>query len=156
MVIGGPGKEVEIDESKFGRRKYNRGRVVDGHRVFGGMERGSGDCFMVEVPRRDAAILLLITATNVRPGTIVYSDEWAAYNQLSATVVVVHWTVNHSLHFVDPVTGAHTQGVEGMWSSCKRMMREEKTMNSQLFDTYLPEYVAFGHIITHISEQYQV
>ena len=81
MVIGGPGKEVEIDESRFGRRKYNRGRVVDGHRVFGGMERGSGDCFMVEVPRRDAAILLLITATNVRPGTIVYSDEWAAYNQ---------------------------------------------------------------------------
>ena len=88
----------------------------------------------------------------------------AAYSQLSTTVGVVHRTVNHSLHFVDPVTGAHTQGVEGMWSACKRMMREE-TMNSQLFDTYLPEYmwrqkfggpVAFGHIITHISEQYQV
>ena len=58
MVIGGPGKEVEIDESKFGKRKYNRGRVVDGHWVFGGMERGSGDSFMVEVPRRDAATLL--------------------------------------------------------------------------------------------------
>ena len=49
MVIGGPGKEVEIDESKFGKRKYNRGRVVDGHWVFGGMERGSGDSFMMEV-----------------------------------------------------------------------------------------------------------
>ena len=56
MGIGGPGKEVEIDESKFGRRKYNRGRVVDGHWVFGGMERGRGDSFMVEVPRRDCSL----------------------------------------------------------------------------------------------------
>ena len=82
MVIGGPGKEVEIDESKFGKRKYNRGRVVDGHWVFGGMERGSRDSFMVEVPRRDAATFPII-ATHVRPGTIVYSDESAAYSQLS-------------------------------------------------------------------------
>ena len=44
-LIGGPEIEVEIDESKFGKRKYNRGRVVDGHWVFGGIERGSGECF---------------------------------------------------------------------------------------------------------------
>ena len=36
-VIGGPGVEVEI----------KIGRVVDGHWVFGGIERGSRECFLV-------------------------------------------------------------------------------------------------------------
>lgn len=37
--IGGPGRTVEIDESKFGKRKYHRGKRVDGVWVFGGIER---------------------------------------------------------------------------------------------------------------------
>ena len=131
-VISGPGVEVEIDESIFGKRKYNRGRVVDGHWVFGGIERG---------------------------------DKWSSYNQLTATTGNTHQTVNHSLHFVDPTTGAHTQSVEGMWSCCKRMMREEKVMNSALFETNLPEFmwrkryrgpIAFGNILKHIAQHYPV
>ena len=32
---GGPGTVVEIDESKCGKRKFNRGKKVDGVWVFG-------------------------------------------------------------------------------------------------------------------------
>ena len=58
VIIGGPGVEVEIDESKFGRRKYNRGRWQEGHWVFGGIERNSGKSFLVEVQQRNAATLI--------------------------------------------------------------------------------------------------
>uniref|UniRef100_A0A146M924 Uncharacterized protein n=1 Tax=Lygus hesperus TaxID=30085 RepID=A0A146M924_LYGHE len=39
--LGGIGTVVEIDESKVGKRKYHRGRVVEGKWVFGLIERGS-------------------------------------------------------------------------------------------------------------------
>ena len=58
--LGGRGKIVEIDEAKFGRRKYNRGRIVEGQWVFGGIERGTGKSFFVPVDTRDADTLLRI------------------------------------------------------------------------------------------------
>ncbi|CAH2095711.1 unnamed protein product [Euphydryas editha] len=41
--IGGPGKIFQIDESKFGKRKYNKGRHIEGHWVLGMIEDGSED-----------------------------------------------------------------------------------------------------------------
>ena len=42
IKLGGLGKTVEIDESKFGaKRKYKRGSVSEGPWVFGVVERGS-------------------------------------------------------------------------------------------------------------------
>ena len=44
--------KLEIDESKFGRRKYYRGHHVDGCWVFGGLERESGKVFLEIVEKR--------------------------------------------------------------------------------------------------------
>jgi len=33
-VLGGPGVVVEIDEAKFGKHKFNTGRLIDGTWVF--------------------------------------------------------------------------------------------------------------------------
>ena len=50
--LGGHGVVVEIDESKFGRRKYYRGHRVEGQWVFGMFERGTGRVVMLPVERR--------------------------------------------------------------------------------------------------------
>ena len=105
--IGGPNKIVEVDESKFGRRKYHRGHPVKGLWVFGGVERDSGRTFLVPVPDRTADTLVAIIHDWVEPGTTVTSDSWAAYRNLESQGFT-HRTVNHSIHFVHPDTGAHT------------------------------------------------
>ena len=44
--LGGPGKIVEIDEAKFGKRKYNKGAYREGMWVLGGVDRETGECFL--------------------------------------------------------------------------------------------------------------
>ena len=132
--------------------------------MFGGIERGTSNAFMVVVPDRTKQTLMPIIQTYIRPGTTVISDEWRAYFDVGISGYT-HQTVNHSENFVDPVTGAHTQSVEGHWSCTKRMMRKQGVMNtsSNLFPTYLIEFLwrrRFGaldlleKLLENIAEQY--
>ena len=52
-LSGGPGVVVEIDESKFGKHKYHRGKHVEGQCVFGGYQRSNGRVYMVAVWKID-------------------------------------------------------------------------------------------------------
>jgi hypothetical protein len=47
--IDGPNKNVEINESKFGRPKYNMNRAVKRQWVLGRIQRESGKTFLVHV-----------------------------------------------------------------------------------------------------------
>jgi hypothetical protein len=53
--ISDPNKTVEIDENKFGRRKYHSGHPVKGQWVFGGVERESLRTFLVPFPDRSCS-----------------------------------------------------------------------------------------------------
>ena len=78
--IDGPGMTVEIDESKFGKLKFNRGRCIEGQWVFGGICRQTKACFLVPVGQRDKDTLLPIIRAHISPDTCVMSDMWKAYD----------------------------------------------------------------------------
>lgn len=117
--IGGVGHVVEIDESLIGKRKYNRGRAKVGQWILGMIDRTTGDYRLELCPdnKRRAEDLIPLIEKHVIEGTEVHTDEWKAYGSLKDKYV--HKTVNHSEHFVDPESGAHTQTIEGSWKNLK-------------------------------------
>ena len=94
--IGGPNKTVEIDESMFGRPKYNRGHPVKGQWVFGGVERESGRTFLVPIPDRTADTLMTVINVWIEPGTSIISECWSAYRNFDAQGYT-HRSVNHTI-----------------------------------------------------------
>ena len=137
--IGGPGLTVEIDESKFGKMKYHRGRKVDGQWVFGAICRETKEFFLVPVVKRNKETLLPIILERIRHGSTIISDCWSAYQCLSCEDYN-HLTVNHTYNFVDPETLAHTQNIESLWWQVKRQLPETYTRHDQLY-LHLCEYM---------------
>ena len=78
----------QIDESLiFQKRKYNRGRIRRQQWVFGIVDPSYilAKGVLFQVPNRSAETLVPIISTICHPGTIVHSDEWAAYNSIANT-----------------------------------------------------------------------
>ncbi|XP_050340834.1 uncharacterized protein LOC126767342 [Bactrocera neohumeralis] len=117
--IGGPGKTVQIDESKFGRRKYNKGRRVEGHWVLGMIEDGSEVIRLEVCPDnlRTADILIPLIQKHVAEGSVIRTDCWRAYNALPNFGETFFYkdNYNHTANFADVI-------VEYMW---RRSIKKE-------------------------------
>lgn len=125
--IGGENIVVEIDESKFGKRKFNRGHHVEGVWVIGGVERTpERKLFLKIIEKRNSESLLEVIKAHVKQGSIIYTDGWQGYNLIEPVLKMEHSVVNHSLHFVNPENGHHTNTIEGTWSGVKRKIPVQK------------------------------
>ncbi|CAC5386090.1 unnamed protein product [Mytilus coruscus] len=131
--IGGDSVFVEIDESKFGKRKYHKGCQVEGQWVFGGIERDSKKSFFATVENRTKETLLKLIKDNIKPGTTIISDCWKVYDCLGSEGFE-HLKDNHSVYFVDPETGAHTNTIESTWRALKKSLPKYSTVKSLSFD----------------------
>ncbi|XP_076031863.1 uncharacterized protein LOC143019764 [Oratosquilla oratoria] len=164
QMIGTEEKPIQIDESRFaGRRKYNRGRLltgdhapetkdsdadivnnrnhgarIDGPWVFG-LKNGLDVCYFY-VMRRERATLIPIIERECQVGSVIHSDEWPAYLILN-NIGYHHKTVNHQENYVNPISGAHTQGIERSWLDAKiDILKKKRGVPVHLFQSHLDYY----------------
>lgn len=140
--FGGPGVIVQVDESVITKRKYERGKYVPCQWIFGIVDTQSRTGYITFVNRRTADTLLPIIQAKVLPGSIIHSDKFRAYCRLSE-LGYTHKTVNHSRHFLDPVTKVHTNLIEAYWSAVKQFLRRQggNKLRRDRIPAYLEEYL---------------
>lgn len=121
------GNVVEIDEAGIGGQSYYKhankktknedgATISNKASVLGFRERGGNVKAMV-IPDRNKDTLLPAVYANVKPDSILMTDELVAYQSLKADFE--HHSVNHSAkQFVNKM--AHTNGIENFWSHLKR------------------------------------
>lgn len=130
--IGGKETIVEIDQTLLVKQKYHRGRSL-ANQVWavGGVVRGDPTTFFVEIVKnRNRETMIELIKRKIRPGTEIQTDCWCGYlglQDICFELGFVHKTVNHSVNFIDSVTGANTQTIEGMWPVIKRELQKEGT-----------------------------
>lgn len=112
--------------------------------MFGGVERDSSNSFLVPVDRRDKETLLPIIQKFILPGSIIVSDCWRAYDALEK-LNYTHQTVNHSQTFKDPLTGACTNRIEGLWRHAKHRIPHYRRLNKD-YTGYLAKFTFLSKI----------
>ena len=121
--LGGPGGEVEADETYVGGKRSGgkRGRDAPNKTVvFGMLERG-GDVMANVVPNVRKKTLQPIIKDNVVAGSTIHTDELKSYSGLSKAGFE-HETVNHGAgEYVDG--DCHVNGIEGFWARLKLSIR---------------------------------
>ncbi|XP_066917944.1 uncharacterized protein [Clytia hemisphaerica] len=95
------------------------------------------------VPRRNRAVLTGVINRVLNANSIIHSDEWRAYINLPQFVpnCIGHDTVNHTYHFVDPQTGAHTQNIESYWNRFKLKIKAMKGIRRVDLQSYMDEFM---------------
>lgn len=137
--------------------------------VFGVISTEYNPCrgYFQVVPRRDRATLTQILQRVLLPRSEVHSDDWTAYRNLPLHVpnVSLHRVVVHQNHFVDPLTGIHTQEVESAWSQLKYHIKRERGIRQLDVQDFLNEEMwrqwrglnsVFTNLILIIPRYYQL
>ena len=150
QIGGGPGSEVEADETFVGgklknmhrsrRERINQlGEQFKGKAVVQGMlDRELRQVRATVVPNIKRETLQNEILRNVKYGSTVYTDDAVGYEHLH--IRFVHDVVNHAETYVRG--RVHTNGMENFWSLLKRTLRGTYVAVEPFhLDRYLDEQV---------------
>lgn len=155
IILGGSNVIIQIDESKFNFNvKNHRGLApVEPIWVFGIVDTSFRPArgYMKVVERRDRETLCDIIASRVRQGSIIFSDEWRAYSNISE-LGFMHGTVCHKFNFVNPDSGVHTQNIESYWNRQKLRIKKIKGVKKGVMNEILDEFMFFDFFYNNVFD----
>ena len=88
---------------------------------------------------RSSDVLIPIIQSTCYPGSTIWSDKWKAYSSLK-NYGFNYSFVNHSVNYVDPITGVNTNKIEGNWSALKLFLRQHNVKNRDWVESYVHEW----------------
>lgn len=129
VKLGGPGTEVEVDETFIGgkarnmhRNVHNRRIVVGGPHdktiVMGILERG-GEVRAKVLANRRKPLIQQEVRSHVAANSALFSDRLQSYEGLIRDYA--HYMVDHAERYVEGKV--HTNGLENFWSLLKRGLK---------------------------------
>jgi transposase-like protein len=148
LKLGGPGSEVEVDETFVGglarnmhadkrKRRITNTGTKDKTAVQGILERG-GEVRAAVVSNRKKHLLQSNIRAHIKAGSAIYTDALMSYMGLNQEGFQ-HQVIDHAEKYVDGQV--HTNGLENFWSLFKR----------QLKGTYIS--VEPFHLFRYLDEQ---
>ncbi len=135
---------VEIDESFFGGKGFNRAHVWKGDwrkkEIIMGMVQRHGKAYLKKVPNTTQYTLVNQIKQNVSSNAHLMTDEHGSYKYLYEQGYFNHFTVVHS----DGDYGkglVHTNTIEGIWSHVKRgIYGVYHNVSKKYLQAYVDEY----------------
>lgn len=111
VVLGGM---VEVDEAFIGKQRFANQQIV-----VGGIERITKRAVVKPIPDREQATLDAFLLQHVDPASLVCTDAYSGYENITEFFGYGHTVVNHSMgHF-----GA-TNRIENLWMRLRRFIRK--------------------------------
>jgi hypothetical protein len=97
--------------------------------------------------RRTAAMLITMISLHVRLETTIMSDMWGAYRarrngtQAQRLFFYLHFMINHTFHFVDPVNPSiHTQTIEYKWQKWRANVHRKYGIHGKQYDLHIIKF----------------
>ena len=129
VKLGGPGTEVEVDETFIGGKARNMHRSVHQRRIVQGgphdkvivmgiLERG-GEVRAQVIPRRRKPVVQKEVCNHVAANSALFTDRLQSYEGLIRDYT--HYMVDHAERYVEGKV--HTNGLENFWSLLKRGLK---------------------------------
>lgn len=140
--LGGPDDIVEVDETCFGRRKYNLGRSIPQIWIWGAISRNTNRFIMRNIPSKRKEVLKPLIENHINHGTTVFSDQFATYLSIfRENMEYNHEYVNHKYNFLNPSDKTiHTQCIESLWSRFKKWKNRKGYSKRRYIKNYASEY----------------